>query len=99
MSAYPVKPSSVATLEQEIIRLMLAFQECNPKTAILEDVNISELVGQWNVKQTPAGDTVFIGRCSILMNRAGLTDTSSKPWMKAIETPSGAVVPTSYTTN
>lgn len=99
MSEYPTKPSSVATLEQELVRLLLAYQEVNPKTAILEDLNNSQTIAQWNVKQTPAGDTIFIGRATIVLNRAGLTDTSTKPWMKAVEAPGGAVVPTSYTSN
>ncbi len=99
MSAYPTIPSSVATLEQELVRLIMAFQEVNPRVAILEDLNNTQLIGQWQIKQTPAGDTIFVGRVSITMDRAKLQDTTSKPWMKAIEVPGSAVVPTGYTTN
>ncbi len=99
MSAYPEKPSSIATLEQELVRLMMAFQEVNPKIAILEDLNNTQLIGQWQLKQTPGGDTIFVGRVTIAMNRSALQDTTTKPWMKAIEVPGSAVVPTGYTTN
>ena len=99
MSAYPQVPSQVATLEQELVRLMMAFQEVNPKVAILEDLNNTQLIGQWQIKQTPAGDTIFVGRVTIALNRSNLTDTSTKPWMKAIEVPGSAVVPVGYTQN
>lgn len=99
MSAYPAKPSAVATLEQELVRLILAFQEVNPKTALLEDLNNTQLIAQWQIKQTPGGDTIFVGRASILLDRSNLIDTTSKPWIKAIEVPGGALVPASYISN
>ncbi|MBW4471016.1 MAG: hypothetical protein KME45_11525 [Stenomitos rutilans HA7619-LM2] len=99
MSAYPTKPSQVATLEQELVRLILAYQDCNPRTAMLEDLNNNQLSAQWQIKQTPAGDTIFVGRCTIVLDRTNLTDTSSKPWIKALETPGGAVVPSGYLSN
>lgn len=99
MSAYPEKPSSVATIEQELVRLLLAYQEVNPKVAMLEDLNNTQLVAQWQVKQTPGGDTIFVGRATVLLNRSALIDTSSKPWMKALEVPGGALVPSGYISN
>lgn len=99
MTAYPAKPSQVATLEQELVRLILAFQEVNPKTALLEDVNNAQLIAQWQIKQAPGGETIFIGRVSITLDRAALTDTTSKPWIKAEEVPGGAVVPSGYLSN
>lgn len=99
MTAYPAKPSQVATLEQELVRLLLAYQEVNPRTSMLEDLNNSQVSAQWQIKQTPGGDTIFVGRATILLDRSNLTDTSSKPWMKALETPGGAVVPSGYLSN
>lgn len=97
MSAYPVKPSYVATLESELLRLLLAYQEVNPKTILNEDVNTPEPVGQWWIRQTPAGQVVFIGRCTIILNRETL-NTDAKLWRSASEMPGGAVVPSQYTT-
>ncbi len=99
MSAYPAKPSAVATLEQELVRLLVAFQEVNPRVAILEDLNNTQLVAQWQIKQTPGGDLIFVGRCTIAINGAALTDTSSKPWMKALEVPGSALVPSGFLSN
>lgn len=99
MSTYPAKPSAVATLEQELVRLLLAYQEVNPKTAVLENLNDTQLIAQWQIKQAPTGETYFIGRATIQLDRSNLTDTSSKPWIKALEVAGSAVVPNSYTTN
>jgi hypothetical protein len=99
MSSYPSKPSAVATLEQELVRLILAFQEVNPKIAILEDLNNTQTIAQWQIKQTPGGDIVFIGRVTIALNGPALIDTTSKPWMKAHEVPGSALVPSGYLSN
>ena len=91
-------PSSINTLEKEIVRLIMAFRDCNPKTSILEEQNFTQSVAQWEIKISPEGKIIFVGRAVIELNSATI-NTGVKLWTNAIEVPGSAVLPTAYTAN
>ena len=98
MSALPTRPSTVATTEQEIMRLSMYYRDINPKVLWLEEANFTMPIASWDWKPSPEGKLLFVARMIIEVDSALLV-TGVKPWMAAKEVAGSAVLTgNSYTT-
>jgi hypothetical protein len=91
-------PSSINTLEKDIIRQIMALRDCNPKTAVLEELNFTQSIAQWELKQNPEGRILWVGRAIIEINATTLS-SGGKLWTNAIEVAGAANYPAAYSTN
>lgn len=97
MTAVGNRPSALATLEQDVVRQIMAFKEANPKNTFREEGDVVSKVCLWNLKINDLGEYYFVGR--VLVPVAPLIDgnTPQKLFMRAIELPqSSSAYPPGY---
>jgi hypothetical protein len=99
MTAVGTRPTGISTLEQDIIRQIMAYKEANPRNTYREEGDIVAKVALWNLKINDLGEYYFVGR--VLVPVSPLVDglAVKKLFMRAIEIPQGAsAYPAGYDT-
>lgn len=89
MTAVGTRPAGVSTLEQDIIRQIMAFKEANPQTNFREEGDIVSKACLWNLRINDLGEYYFVGRVLIPTTPLIDADPVKKLFMRAKEYPSG----------
>lgn len=91
-------PNSIVTLEQLVVWGIVTLGRVNPTTAVLETDTRAELAVQTGVFSAADETTRFMGRVSIELDPAFMSNRDKKFWMFAEEF-GDVQVPAAYTSN
>lgn len=88
MTAIGTRPSGIVTLEQELVRLQLAYFFSSPRNTIAEELNLNTPWAVFDVKPNPEGRVLFVSRTVVELTPL-VDENVVKLFMRAKETVGG----------